>query len=157
MESRQHIRLSTLHRRANTSATENDWVTIGVIVSKSEPRMSAKVVPQTDVVSSCAKSILFFTFYIIVNSSFSLCSWLLKESNLQSYWNFYLKDNYICVFYDHKCLKQTFVLDNKITQWRIIIVVFFTIRNVCTFTKGRIGWSFLVLSLKCINKEWRDL
>ena len=43
METRLHVRLSTLHRKVNTSALDDDWVTIGVIVSKSETRMSAKV------------------------------------------------------------------------------------------------------------------
>ena len=43
MASRKMVRLSKLHTRVNTADLQGDWVTIGVIINKSEPRMSSKV------------------------------------------------------------------------------------------------------------------
>ena len=37
------IPLSRLHQRLKTAESDADWVTIGVLVSKSEPRVSSKV------------------------------------------------------------------------------------------------------------------
>lgn len=37
------IAMSRLHLRLKTADTENDWVTMGVIVNKSDPRVSSKV------------------------------------------------------------------------------------------------------------------
>ncbi len=43
MEERKYIQISRLYKRINTADTRGDWVTIGVVVAKSEPKMSAKV------------------------------------------------------------------------------------------------------------------
>ena len=43
MTDRKMIRMSRLHTRINTSDMQGDWVTMGVIVQKSEPKMSSKV------------------------------------------------------------------------------------------------------------------
>ena len=40
---RKMVKLSKLHTRVNTADLQGDWVTIGVIVNKSEPKMSSKV------------------------------------------------------------------------------------------------------------------
>jgi len=43
MENRRMIRLSVLHNKIRGNDIDGDWVTIGIIVHKSEPRVSAKV------------------------------------------------------------------------------------------------------------------
>ena len=44
MEGKKMIKISRLHTRVRTSDMECDWVTIGVIVSKSDPKVSGKVI-----------------------------------------------------------------------------------------------------------------
>ena len=66
MESRRHIPLSNLHLKVNTSALESDWVTVAVIVAKSEPKMSSKgkqysTWTLSDLVD-CDKVVNFFLF-----------------------------------------------------------------------------------------------
>jgi len=43
MEGRRLIRLSTIHQKTRSIEMDGDWVTIGVIVSKTDPRVSSKV------------------------------------------------------------------------------------------------------------------
>ena len=43
MEGRRLIKLSHIHSKRNTAAVEGDWVTIGVVAHKGEPRMSQNV------------------------------------------------------------------------------------------------------------------
>ena len=43
MEDRKFIHLYRLHKRIKTADTNGDWVTIGIIVAKSEPKMSSNV------------------------------------------------------------------------------------------------------------------
>jgi minichromosome maintenance protein 10 len=43
MEGRRLIRLSVLHQKVRGVDIDGDWVTMAVIVSKSEPKVSAKV------------------------------------------------------------------------------------------------------------------
>ena len=43
MLGKKFLRLSTLNNRINTSDTQSDWVTIGVVISKSDAKVSQKV------------------------------------------------------------------------------------------------------------------
>ncbi len=44
MASRKVIALSRLHLKTkSTEVLEGDWITVGVIITKSEPKMSSKV------------------------------------------------------------------------------------------------------------------
>ena len=44
MENRRMVKLSTLHTKSKSSL-DGDWVTIGVLISKSDPKVSQKVCP----------------------------------------------------------------------------------------------------------------
>jgi len=43
MEGRRLIRLSTVHQKTRSIEMDGDWVTMGVIVSKTDPKVSSKV------------------------------------------------------------------------------------------------------------------
>ena len=44
MATRKVIKLSKLHMKVKSSdVQDNDWITVGVIITKSEPKMSSKV------------------------------------------------------------------------------------------------------------------
>lgn len=44
MATRKVIKLSRLHMKTKSSdVQDNDWITVGVIITKSEPKMSSKV------------------------------------------------------------------------------------------------------------------
>jgi len=59
MEGRRLIRLSILHQKARGSDIDGDWVTIAVIVGKSEPKVSAKVLLLV-FLSGCLLVVLIF-------------------------------------------------------------------------------------------------
>lgn len=42
MEGRRLIRLSTIHQKTRSIDMDGDWVTMGVIVSKTDPKVSSK-------------------------------------------------------------------------------------------------------------------
>jgi len=42
MEGRKLIRLSDIHQKTRSIDMDGDWVTMGVIVSKTDPRVSSK-------------------------------------------------------------------------------------------------------------------
>ena len=42
MEGRRLIRLSAIHQKTRSIDMEGDWVTMGVIVSKTDPKVSSK-------------------------------------------------------------------------------------------------------------------
>jgi len=42
MEGRRLIRLSTIHQKTRSIDLDGDWVTMGVIVSKTDPKVSSK-------------------------------------------------------------------------------------------------------------------
>lgn len=52
MEGRRLIRVSVLHQKVRGVDIDGDWVTMAVIVSKSEPKVSAKVRQLLSIVSS---------------------------------------------------------------------------------------------------------
>lgn len=43
MEGRRLIRLSSIHQKTRSIDMDGDWVTVAVIVSKTEPKISSKV------------------------------------------------------------------------------------------------------------------
>ena len=42
MEGRRLIRLSVIHQKTRSIEVDGDWVTMGVIVSKTDPKVSSK-------------------------------------------------------------------------------------------------------------------
>lgn len=44
MEGRKMVRMSTINLHLRGGDIEGDWVTVGVLVSKSEPKTSQKVI-----------------------------------------------------------------------------------------------------------------
>ena len=66
MEGRRMIRMSRLHSKAKTCDAEGDWVTVGVIVNKGEPKMSSKgsqySVWKLCDLEDCDKVVSFFLF-----------------------------------------------------------------------------------------------
>jgi len=43
MEGRKLIRMSTIHQKTRSIDMDSDWITMGVIVSKTDPKVSSKV------------------------------------------------------------------------------------------------------------------
>ena len=74
MEGRKMVRMSSINLHVRCGEIEGDWVTIGVLVSKGEPRTSQKVqkdhfpllvVSVTDILNSCRfMEVIIYTAFV---------------------------------------------------------------------------------------------